>query len=173
MMHGSINIRKNLPFKKVKCICFCSSLEIISRNGGNAPFILIVGITCRWVVSFTLRMLYPWGERASVPHRRAVCVKESLWVFEKKYAPYLRRESHKIPPKFSPYWLRYVRSWSTHEKFRLFIQLYPTDYRRPKVTDYSSPNAIMSKGGGPGIFTDRVFYFSDLSTDKCVYRLMY
>lgn len=85
---------------------------------------------------------------------------------------------NKIPPNFSPYRLCYVRSWSTHAKFRIVIQLYPTgsrilSLRRPKVTNHSSPNAIMSNGGGPGIFIVRVFYFCDLSTDKCVYRLMY
>jgi len=36
-------------------------------NAGIAPYILNLGIRCRWVVSFTPRPLYPWGKNPQYP----------------------------------------------------------------------------------------------------------
>jgi len=47
------------------------------RNGGIAPLILDLGIIWMWVVSFTIRPLYPWGKGLWYPLDRRLCGPEN------------------------------------------------------------------------------------------------
>jgi len=57
------------------------TMKACRGNGSIAPFILKLGTKWRWMVNFTLRLLYPWGKTLVLIGCLAGRALKPVWTF--------------------------------------------------------------------------------------------